>query len=476
VFRLGISRKIATLARRIESGALADRRAAASELYDLCVEDGAGLADDAMQVLVRMLVDRDEEISHSGMYAIGRCGAQGLTTLLRLLEDPDPYVRARSCEAIANGKMARQAAQAPLLAALADPAASVRSRAAFALGLLDGSSAAIVDALAALARDREAEVRGWALHALGNIGRRGHVPGALPAHAATMLDALADPDERVRGSASQALAATGLPGARILSMLDARLRADPGHGWQGLLGPLAATAEREDLAPHLGALVELAANYPPTRLTVFGICKEFGPRAAALVPLIEQELAAEDSDVLALAEALWRICGRADSAIPRLTSMLEGDMHEALRAGTLLVSITGDGRSIVPMLERALEESPDEPCMAIQQIGPPVAGVAPALARAIDDNLEETDWDVMWGLASALACVESPEPVATQALVKSMTHPSGTVRAAALDGLRRLGPAARAALPALRAAMKDGDAAWKREVRAAIIAIERSPN
>ena len=75
-----------------------------------------------------------------------------------------------------------------------------------------------------------------------------------------------------------------------------------------------------------------------------------------------------------------------------------------------------------------------------------------------------------------MSCVESPDPAAVNALVKSLSHPSGIVKGTALGGLEKLGPAARAALPALVAALKEGDADWKRSARAAIAAIERSPN
>ena len=442
----------------------------------MCIEEDAEIPSEALPLLVRMLVDRDAEVSQSGMYALGYCGEEGLAALLHLLEDRDPYARERACEAIANARMEREQARHPLLAALADPVPEVRSRAAFALGLMPDPSTATIDALAALARDPVPAVRNGSLHALGNAGRGDAVPPGLAAHVATVVGALDDVDPDVRKSAAYALEGLKLPAGRLLALFDGRLRANPADGWRGMLGALRKLAEREDLAPHFDTLHAIARDYPDMRFVVIAVCQRLGARAAALAPLIEQEMARDDRDVVALAEALHAVGGRAEAAVPRLRALLDGDMHEALRAGKVLVTITGDGQSIVPMLERALEQSPDEPSMAIQEIGPPVAGVAAALARAIDENFDEPDWDVMWGLTSALSRVESPEPVAVNALAKSLSHPSGIVKGTALGGLEKLGPAARAALPALAAALKEGDADWKRSARAAIAAIERSPN
>ena len=64
-----LSRKIGALRRRIESGPPAERRAAASELYRMCIEEDAEIPPEALPLLVRMLVDRDAEVSQSGCRA-----------------------------------------------------------------------------------------------------------------------------------------------------------------------------------------------------------------------------------------------------------------------------------------------------------------------------------------------------------------------------------------------------------------------
>lgn len=471
------SKKIAALRRSYASGVLRARRVASGDLCGLCREQGVAIAADALPVLEIMLRDPDAEVAEAAMYGFGYCGADALDVLLRLIEDHDPRMRERACDAIANAKMARQRARLPLLAALKDEVPQVRSRAAFALGLMRDTTTTTLDALAALAaRDPVAEVRGSAVHALGNIGRARDAPRALAAHAATILAAFDDPDEAVRNYAPHALKGLKLPAGSLLSVMNARLLANPERGAQGMFGALLELNELEDLSPHLDALINLARQYPAVRPGVFRICRKYGRRAAALAPMIEQELAQEDCDVIGLAEALWAITGRADSAVPRLRLLLDADMHEALRAGKLLVSITGDGSLVVPMLERALECSPDEPAGFITEVGPPVAAVAPALARAIDENYDEPDWDVMWALTDAMAALQSPEPVAVTALCRSLSHRSGIVKGSALNGLKGAGPAARAALPVLRSLLDRGDREWMQAVRETIRAIEVRPN
>jgi hypothetical protein len=174
---------------------------------------------------------------------------------------------------------------------------------------------------------------------------------------------------------------------------------------------------------------------------------------------------------------LREITGSDAEVLPTLERVLEqGGFQQRFDAATEWMKLTGRVDKVVPMLEWALGQSPDEPGMFIQQVGRPLAAVAPALARAMEENFDEPDWDVMWNLTCAMAELESAEPVAIAALCRSLTHESGRVSGAALKGLQKAGAAARSALPELRAMAARVTGESRKYVLDTIRAIEKPTN
>jgi HEAT repeat protein len=475
MFGSGFRKQIAKLARDYPSGTPAQRRAAAAELAGLCII--ADEPDEAIPLLEAMLSDADAEVAAHASNGFMACHELSVPPLRRLIEHPRADVRERACHALGSlhDHVDRSEAVPALLAALVDPAPGVRGRAAFALGQIPDTSRHTVDALAMLTRDVDANVRSWALHALGRIGRHEAGRRAVGAHRTLFLEALSDADDDVRWSACYALQTSELRGTMAFRMLLERLRLETvTRVRQEISGTLFPLARDEDVAAYLPMLLEIAQEQPEARSTIFSLCSELGSRASALLPLIRESLTLDNG--LSGITALRAITGSDAEVIPALEHVLEhGDFQQRFRAANELLRITGRFDRIIPMLERALEESPDEPGMFIQEIGRPLAVMAPALARAIEREFAEPDWDVMWNLACAMAALESSAPESVAALRKALTHESDRVQSAAIEGLMHAGPAARDALPELRK-FAAGKGALAKAARAAIHAIGQPTN
>ncbi|HEV7607673.1 MAG TPA: HEAT repeat domain-containing protein [Steroidobacteraceae bacterium] len=473
MFGSGFRKKIVALERDYGSASLERRRKIASELHVACA--GQKNPRDALPLLETMLRDPDSEIGEAAVFGLSHCRDAGLARLRQLLDDPSPAVRERACHALGFMKIGTQPARHGLLAALADPAAGVRGRAAFALGQMPDTSTATVDALAALACDPDSIPRNCALHALGRIGREKEGRRAVGAHRALFLAALGDADAEVRWAACYAFQTTDPRGTHALSILLERLLVETTERTrQEITSTLYWVAKGEDMSMHLPRLLEIAAARKEARSTVFSLCSALGSRAAAILPLVRDSMTGEGA--LSAIEALHKITGSDAEVVPALERVLEeGAFHQRFQAARKILEMTGRVEKIVAMLERALQQSPDEPGMFIQEIGQPLAAVAPALARAIDENFGESDWDVMWNLTCAMAALQSAEPAAVTALSKALSHPSDRVQYAAIEGLAHAGPAARVALPALQRLAAQG-AELAETARATIRAIEKRPN
>jgi hypothetical protein len=71
---------------------------------------------------------------------------------------------------------------------------------------------------------------------------------------------------------------------------------------------------------------------------------------------------------------LRAITGNDAEVIAALERILDtGEFQQGFRAANELLALKQDPARLVPMLSRALEQSPDEPGMFIQEIGRPLA-------------------------------------------------------------------------------------------------------
>jgi HEAT repeat protein len=475
MFGRSFAKKISAWRRAFESGSVEQRRMVASELMSACSEQDD--PHEALPLLELMLQDPDEQIGHCASFAIARCGVPALAVLERLVKDPAAHLRETACSIIGHLHIDTSSAHTAVFVALDDPVAEVRAQAAFALSRMADRTPATVDRLAAMVRDPGPKVRGWALEALRRFGGESGSRAAVVAHLPAVLSALADNEADVRKSAISVLQELELPATQMLQPVLERLRVETVDEVLQAISQLFCTlGMREDLGPHLPALLAASAENPAASALVFEICAGLGTRAMAALPQIEAAVTSTDRSSYQAVYALWEITGRAEKCIPALERLLERRWFDASRAFELLSKMTDGDRYVVPMLRHALPNSPDEAAGMICELGLKAAPLLPDLARAIEDNWDEPDWDLMWALVDALAALESSEPLAVATFAKLLTHGSPRVRCIAVQGLGEAGPAARPALEALGKLLEDDDKVVAKAARQAIREIARPAN
>lgn len=443
------------------------RRAAAKEIREACY--AKRVPSDLLPLLEAMALDADEVIADCAISGLCRCGAAAVPVVERMAVNTSARVRGKGCYIAGHLEGDTRALHPAVFAALDDAEPGVRAQAAFALGRMADRSAATIDALATAARDPEPQVRLWAIDALGRFGGEDGAAAALSAHGAVITTAMGDPDLDVRKSATSALEEMStVPDGQVVAAVLDRLRVEQNDD---VLQCFRQLISRRDLldsfAQHVPTLLAAADANPRARAIIFVLCGALGPRASASVPALESSVERSNAPYEAIA-ALWTLTGNAGKCITALEKLLERSWYDASRALELLSKITDGSRYVIPMLRHAIPDSPDEAAAKICELGPAAAALLPDLARAIESNWDEPDWDLMWALADALCAIESSEPLAVATLSRLLTHPSSRVRYIAVTSLGRAGPAARAALGVLGHTCEDEDAQVAKAARAAI--------
>ncbi|MGA4941032.1 HEAT repeat domain-containing protein [Streptomyces cinereoruber] len=157
-----------------------------------------------------------------------------------------------------------------------------------------------------------------------------------------------------------------------------------------------------------------------------------------------------------------------------------GAVGRSGRDGALIaLARAGDVRA-VPLLARALEEDEvrRELLYATDGLGPAAAGLAPLLRRRLARvGLDERLYDRAAPLLHALAAVRGAQalPEVLRILRGAPANRRDRVREAALRTLAAFGPAAREAVPDLRALLADGSAAVSTAAAGALWAVEEDP-
>ncbi len=287
--------------------------------------------------------------------------------------------------------------------------------AARVLGWIGPRAAEAVPDLIALLKRRPAPtpLRSEAAFALGRIGESVDRPDAVLTGAIipALIAALSDSKREVREQAAEALGWIGPPAQEATPAL------------------IAALQDAEDQ-------VAIKASQA---LAFIG-----DERAAPAL------LAAFQSDrVLVAAEAgrtLWRLGPKAESIVPALLSVAQGAVEKAAPARELLASF---GPRLVPVLAKALHagETAKREAAAdvLGRLGPPARPAVPALIEALRDKSAA----VALTAAMALAQVDATRGgAAVQLLADSLDMPGAAL------ALANIGPEARAAVPALIAALK----------------------
>lgn len=279
--------------------------------------------------------------------------------------------------------------------------------AAHILGLIGPRAADAVPDLIALLNQREAAtaLRGQAAFALGRIDE------TSAAVISTLTAALTDDKKEVRDQAVAAL------------------------GW---IGPAAREA-RTALAAVLKDDEAMIAIRACQALSFIGDAGS-APALLAAFESKRPEVAAEAG------RALWRLGPKADPIVPALLSAAQGPLDKSASARSLLASF---GPRVVPLLMKALSDSEpgrrEAAADMLGRIGPPARPAVPALLAALKDKSSAV------ALMAAMALAEI-DPTRSGAAVKLLTDACDVP--GAVFALANIGPNARAAVPALIAALK----------------------
>jgi HEAT repeat protein len=178
-----------------------------------------------------------------------------------------------------------------------------------------------------------------------------------------------------------------------------------------------------------------------------------GPEAKAAVPLLTELLKDGDGQVRASAAHLLFVMGsEANAVVPALSALLT-DKDVAVR-GAAVFSLGKLGPTTVPLLTESLHDREavvrGDAARALGRIGPQAKAVVPVLVELIKDK----DRSVRKSATLALMAIR-PAPVAE--LAGFLNSRDMFIRQAAAKSLGRMGPEAKAAIPALIAAL-DKDA------------------
>jgi HEAT repeat protein len=363
------------------------------------------------------------------------------------------------CDAIAAlGDLLKQGVEIPgakaaLAGLLKDPSAEVRAQAAVALGRMGAEAKDAVAALAELVADDDPTVRRAALAAWGQIRPGPEV--SIPLFVRMMEDAEAS----VRLRAIHALAEFG-PEA-VPALVEALKNKEAAY-WAALalaeIGPDAADA--------VEPLVELARSddRSEVKAEAFLALGAVGAAAAPAVPELLKAIDDEDTTVhLAATYALGLIGPEARQAGFPLRAKLDTVTGmEKLVTAWALAKIYPQSEKwqlyTTVTLARALA-SPVEGERVAAARGLADLRPGPDLAiPAIQAALRDAPAEVVDGALDAMADLGD---AAVPPLIEALRHEEVRAKAAAI--LARIGPPAKAAVPALAALLKDEQAETRRE-------------
>jgi HEAT repeat protein len=149
----------------------------------------------ALSPLVDLLLfDESAEVRHAAAVSLSQLGPPAVPTLVQLLEDPEPEVRARAADALRRVGRKAASADRPLQTVLDDSSPLVRLNAMEALWAITGDAAVTVERAATMLDEPDRDLRRRAFLLLVEAGSRPGGEAAVP-----LLEQLAessDPRQR----------------------------------------------------------------------------------------------------------------------------------------------------------------------------------------------------------------------------------------------------------------------------------------
>jgi HEAT repeat protein len=392
-------------------GRLKDRDPAVRALAARLLEHVGAKAAPAIPVLIETLSDSDDEVQYAALEALESIGRAVVPAVLRAMTNERTRLRGGATSLAARMAGEDERLLPGLLKAMRDPSPYVRRCATFGLGKMRRHPDEVVPVLiAALSDQAEAKeeptapaldrrstdgplCRSAAL-ALGNMGPSARA--AIPA----LLKSLNDPDQGLSAVSCYALVKIDPQDKRIVpSLVEVLKGQSPGS--------------RADAASALGRI---------------------GPQAKAAVSALLEALKAKDerdperaqSLREAAAYALGRIDWQTEETVPALAEALKApDRDGSLR------------RTIV---------------RALTQLGPKAKRAIPALIDLIESGWSGAEGDEV---VNALAAIGSEEAVPRLVKILHDAKATETTLTVAVQALGKLGPKAKAAVPAIRGTLEE---------------------
>jgi HEAT repeat protein len=419
--------------------------------------------------------------------------AVDVAKLTKALSGNDVAAAIQAADDLADLGSGAKAAVPALITALGSKDTKLQWHAAAALSEIGPAAKAAVPALTAALKSKNPQVRGYAAHALEEIGEASK-PAAKDLEALLMdddkdvrragLDALlgihldsktlvpilkraiesTDMDPSLIVPALNALAESGDSG---IAVLVEELKNEKARYWACLAlaeaGPKAKAA-----LPELSKLAE--SKEPEMRMQAVITLGEIGPDAKAAVPAIVKALDDKQPSVrYAAAYAAGKI--GAKDATAKLTKELASEDHFLKMVSSWsLAKINPEDKkqveSTVKLLVESLKDSDKHVRAAaargLYELHLPPDQTVPVLMGLLADK----DPVIRANVVEALASLgEKALPRAIKALENDATQ------GLAVEVIRRLGPKAAEATPALALELKDPDAAYRREVEFTLAAI-----
>jgi HEAT repeat protein len=309
----------------------------------------------AVRYLIPSLIEEDCGMQASA--ALLRIGTPAVEELLRYLandkelEGVTPELREQVARVL--GKIGDPRTVDPMLQIVADPSASPRLReeAARVLGLL-GDGRAVMPLMAALAETSAAAVniRAEAARALGRLGDTAPVPA--------LIDAVGDPDDKIRTYAVEALGELG--DRRAVPHLIRELSGFRTAGRAGIIQALGRLGDTAAVEP----LMEVAGERPHTYLNGYALQSLARLGEASIVPLIlnERDWHQELSQILktlggrALPPLIDQLRTGEKAEIRALAALSLGDLGEDRSMGSLITALQDPSKQVQKAAARALAQ------------------------------------------------------------------------------------------------------------------------
>jgi HEAT repeat protein len=429
-------------------------------------------AKEAVPKLTALLEDTDVEVRQDVLATLGHIGgAAGSATpaILKLTHEKDARLRAASLLALrqvfADPKLARPAAQE----GLEDDNPLVRVRAVLLLGYVAPRHPDILPHVLELLKQPVG--RGELIELLGQMGP--FASRSVPA----LTKLLADSDTPLRGQVIQTLGRIGPASRPATDEMIQQLRSADFAIRQNVVTALRAIGG--DGARIVPALLEISKQDLTTRSMIMPLLADYGPKAAAAVPWLVEQLHGQPSFVIVqAAETLHKIDAEraGKEAVPVLQKMIQP-------AGPLRVYAAMALRRIQPNSEEALKTLIEcvagsdvnvrqQACQFLGTLGKSARAAAPALRKTLSDAAIANRVAAAGALWKITGETETTAPVLLEALKPT---PGNYWRHPAAILLGEMGPAVKAAaLPVLRKYQDDADLAVRGGVRKAIELLEKS--